>query len=109
MVWDRALAMICDENGNLEPAWIKIENNTITEIEERGKLISVSDMILDMETAKEGNIGSFQNRLAIFADTVQDFVSWISVIIILRHLGQLRIYLVKEKRETRIIFCLNRI
>ena len=66
MVWDRALAMICDKNGNLEPAWIKIENNTVTEIEEKGKFISVSDIILDIETAKEGAVWEFSEPVSYF-------------------------------------------
>ena len=66
MVWNRALAMICDKNGNLEPAWIEIENNTVTEIEEKGNFISVTDIILDMETAKEGTVWEFSEPVRYF-------------------------------------------
>lgn len=59
IAWDRALAMICDKNGNLETAWVKIQDNAVTEIEEKGVFVPVTDIKLDIETAKEGNVWEF--------------------------------------------------
>ena len=46
IAWDRALAMICEKEGNLEPAWVKIQDNAVTEIEEKGVFVPVTDILL---------------------------------------------------------------
>jgi hypothetical protein len=62
----RALAMICDKKGELEPAWIKIQDNAVSEIEVNGEFISVTDIKLDIESAKEGNVWEFSEPIRFF-------------------------------------------
>ena len=62
----RALAMICDKKGELEPAWIKIQDNAVSEIEVKGEFVSVTDIKLDTESAKEGNVWEFSEPIRFF-------------------------------------------
>ena len=62
----RALAMICDKKGELEPAWIKIQDNAVSEIEINGEFVSVTDIKLDIESAKEGNVWEFTGPIRFF-------------------------------------------
>ena len=62
----KALAMICDKKGELEPAWIKIQDNAVSEIEINGEYVSVTDIKLDIESAKEGNVWEFSEPIRFF-------------------------------------------